>query len=601
MHFKNVCLAIFCSFLLTSCFDKEEKTKQAGKEDSPSVEEQTKHSEKKDPKNEKVIARFSDSTTITMDQLLEQMQKLPKELKNQPFDKLYDALLNRLIDAKLLLEIAKEQKAHENPEVQKAFGEVDKAVVQKAFLDVEVAKILKDDELKKKYDELKKKLEESGQKEVQLRQIIVKTISEAKELIKELNADPTKFEELAIKKSIDPQVKKTKGDLGFVKPGDLPQEFFKKALDTADGKVLENPIDLGGAGFSIIQVVKKQDIKAPPFDEMKEKLYDAIMPEYALKVVQKLIKDQGVELFGLDGKPLPLELDPKNPTSDTDVDVSTLSSDMVLAKFKNGHTITLKDLRDFMKDLPPQLQAAPIQKIAEPLLRRMVDSYLLDTIAKEQGYDKKPEVQSKINEAHDMLLQKQVLDTAAKKKITQKEFKSKYQELLKLLPKDDVECSLRIIVLKSEDDAKKVIQDIEKGSKFDELVASKSTDEKSKQENGNIGYVRLSSLPAPIANDLGKTAKATLVKKPIEFGSLGWVVVRVEDKRPVEPPSLEAVKPELERILMTEKSIEVLRDIRSKAKVTKFDSQGKEITKEEATKQEAVKTEKNEKDSGSDE
>ena len=81
-------------------------------------------------------------------------------------------------------------------------------------------------------------------------------------------------------------------------------------------------------------------------------------------------------------------------------------------------------------------------------------------------------------------------------------------------------------------------------------------------------------LPADFANIVFSSAKATLVPNPVSLGKLGWSVVRVEDKRPIEPPKYEEVKGELQKIVESEKIVEVLEKLRVDSGVKAFDMNG---------------------------
>ncbi len=152
--------------------------------------------------------------------------------------------------------------------------------------------------------------------------------------------------------------------------------------------------------------------------------------------------------------------------------------------------------------------------------------------------------------------------------------KTKYQELLKLLPKNQMEVRLRHILVKTKEEAEAVIKEIKSGKSFDDLVKAKSIDDKTKDKKGEIGYVKRDELPGDFGNVVFSAAKATLIPNPISIPKLGWSVVRVEDKRPIEPPKFEEVKGELQKIVESEKITEVLDKLRVDSGVKAFDMNG---------------------------
>ena len=126
-------------------------------------------------------------------------------------------------------------------------------------------------------------------------------------------------------------------------------------------------------------------------------------------------------------------------------------------------------------------------------------------------------------------------------------------------------------------------QILEYFSKSSDLVKSKSLDDKTKDKKGEIGYVRRDEIPTEFGDIVFSAAKATLVKDPVSLGKLGWSVVRVEDKRAIEPPKFEEVKGELQKIVESEKVVEVLDKLREESGVKAFDMNGAPLSLKEET------------------
>ncbi len=521
----------------------------------------------------KVAAEFKDGKIITAGEVYALLDLLPANLKDKPYSKLYEALLRRSIDSYILKSKAIAAGLDKDSNVLKDMKANRDAVLQKIFLEAEVKKVLTDDELKKNFDELVAKMPKD-QKEVQLRHILVQSKSQADKLVKDLKADPSKFDSFVTEFSIDPQTKNSKGSLGYVKQQDLPENFWNLINNAKQNTVLEQPVNMGQNGYSVIFIGEKRPVQPPKFDVVKQKLYDAVTPKYALEVVEKIKKESGVELLGLDGNPLPEKTDGK-PTPQKVEDESTLDPTMVVATFKDGSTVTLAEVKESMKLLPPQLLNAPFTDIYEPLLLRLVDQKLVKEKAEASGMLKDKLVQAKLKDAEDATLQKALLDKEAGKMVTDKAMKEKYQELIKLMPKNQMEVRLRHILVKTKQEAEDIISDVKGGKKtFDQLVVDKSLDEQTKGKNGEIGYIRKGDVPEEFAEVVFKAPKATLVNNPISLGDMGWSVVRVEDKRPIEVPKFDQVKPQLKQMLETEKANELLTEWRKAAGVKAFNIEG---------------------------
>ncbi|NBT85238.1 MAG: hypothetical protein EBT45_01880 [Alphaproteobacteria bacterium] len=547
-----------------------------------------------------VVAEFSDGSKILLGQVLENRSRLPAQYKNVPIEKIYEVLLNRLVDLKLVLDAAVKLGLDKDPEILKRITDAQEAIMQKSYLDKEIAKLITDAILQEKYNEVLKMLPK-GEMEIRLSHILVKTKEEALTVLKDIKSGK-KFEDLVKEKSIDTQTKENGGDLGFVRKGDLPKATSEIVFKAAKGSIVNDVISVGELGFSIFRVDDKRAVEPPKFEEVKEDITKAIAPEYAVKVIEALRKEYNIKKFGLDGKPLPEKTaEQKKAEAEKEkegakdeksgIDITKLDDKMVVAELPNDQKITLGEIKESMKSLPPQLREAPIEKIYEALLNRKIDMQLLSLIVRKEGIDKDPTVLKKLDDARDALIQKAYLDGEVAKLITPEILKSKYQEFLNMLPKDEMEVRLRHILVKTKREADEVLKSLKSGIKFDDLVKSKSIDEQTKETNGELGYVRKSELPKEFGDLVFKAAKATLLPEPINLGEMGYSIVRVEDKRVVQPPQLEEVKVELIKIISAEQAVKVLEKLRKEASVKKFDAEGKVLIEKtlEERKAEALK------------
>ena len=571
------------------CEKKEEKKQEAAKIETPAPAAPTEATPAV-PQGEqsKVVAEFPDGKKITMAQVYDQLNLLPAEIKDRPFSKLYSALLRRLIDTQILNEAANKLGLDKSPEVIEQQTKNAETMLQKLFIEAEVLKLLTDDELKKNFEELKSKLPKD-EKEVQLKHILVKTKAEAETIIKDLEKDAAKFDEIAKQKSIDPQTNKNGGSLGYVRRADLPEAFAKLVFESKQGAVLPQAIDMGPNGFSVVLVGEQRTVEPPKFEQVKAELTKALTPKYAVQVIEKIKKASGVEVTGLDGKPVvektpeQLKEEAEKGEKKPEVDVTKLDQNMIIAKFKDGRTVALKEVVEAVKTLPPQLQGTPFGEIFEPLALRIVDMKLILDAAKAAGLEKDVNMVKKLDDVRAATLHKAFLDKKVGELVNDAMLKAKYQELLKLLPKNQMEVRLRHILLKTKEEAEAVIKEIKSGKSFDDLVKSKSIDDKTKDKKGDIGYVKRDEIPGEFGDIVFTAAKATLVPNPVSLGKLGWSVVRVEDKRAIEPPKFEEVKGELQKIVESEKVAEVLDKLRADSGVKAFDMNGTPLSLKEET------------------
>jgi peptidyl-prolyl cis-trans isomerase C len=109
---------------------------------APVVAAEAQGTEKFNPST--VVAEFADGSKILLSQILENKSKLPTQYKNVPMEKIYEILLNRLVDLKLVLDAAVKVGIDKDGEALKRITDAQEAIMQKAYLDKEIAKLITD-------------------------------------------------------------------------------------------------------------------------------------------------------------------------------------------------------------------------------------------------------------------------------------------------------------------------------------------------------------------------------------------------------------------------------------------------------------------------
>lgn len=130
-----------------------------------------------------------------------------------------------------------------------------------------------DEELKKAFDANKDKFEKA--EGVHLRHILVKTETEALELVAKIKAGGD-FKALARDKSLAASGKAAGGDYGFVARGMLPPEIDSVAFSMKAGEI---KTIAGSRGWHILEVVERRPARAASFDEVKDDLRELLLSE----------------------------------------------------------------------------------------------------------------------------------------------------------------------------------------------------------------------------------------------------------------------------------------------------------------------------------
>lgn len=127
------------------------------------------------------------------------------------------------------------------------------------------------------------------------------------------------------------------------------------------------------------------------------------------------------------------------------------------------------------------------------------------------------------------------------------------------------EFKARHILVENKADAEAVIKELNKGADFAELAKKKSTGPTGKN-GGDLGWFEAKTMVKPFADAVKGMKKGSYTKTPVQT-QFGWHVIKLEDTRDKEPPSLEQMRGRLTMFLRQQKMQEYMAGLRDKAKV----------------------------------
>lgn len=123
---------------------------------------------------------------------------------------------------------------------------------------------------------------------------------------------------------------------------------------------------------------------------------------------------------------------------------------------------------------------------------------------------------------------------------------------------------LSLMAVKTEIEAKDVIEKVKKGASFEQQAKDRSI-APSKAQGGKIGWVFPAQLPPELGAPLGKMKKGAL-SAPIKVQD-AWYVLKVDDKRPFKAPDFAASKDQIRQALLQQRRVELLNQLRQNAKI----------------------------------
>lgn len=233
----------------------------------------------------------------------------------------------------------------------------------------------------------------------------------------------------------------------------------------------------------------------------------------------------------------------------------------------NGHTIWASEVKQeaifqgmIGQGEPLDMQSDMFRQVLEDVINRK----LLVEEALRRKLDKDPQVQRRLTAARDKMLADTLVDEVVNKAISENAIRALYQEQLKLSKQMD-ELHLRQIVTPTQAEAETVKKLLQGGASFDAVAVQRSTDAATRFSGGDMGFITTDVLP-PSYGPLVKDAKAGDLIGPIKVDG-GFAVVKVEERRPEPPITLDAARPQIIRFLTYDQVRSLLADLKGKAKI----------------------------------
>lgn len=237
---------------------------------------------------------------IISSELIQAFQSLPRQHQQRGLRAVYNELLERLIDDKLLTIHGRLNNLAGDPEVKTMLKAAEDQIIARIYMKRLISQSITEEALQERYVELAKNT--PSQEEVLARHILVDTESAAKETIKMIKGGKS-FEEVAKSHSKDPAAAQG-GDLGYFRKGDMVKPFSDAAFSMQAGMMTEKPVKTE-FGWHVIKVEDRRQSSAPPFERIRGKIARDLGRRIAVDVLKQARGSAKIERYALDGQALP--------------------------------------------------------------------------------------------------------------------------------------------------------------------------------------------------------------------------------------------------------------------------------------------------------
>jgi peptidyl-prolyl cis-trans isomerase C len=250
----------------------------------------------------------------------------------------------------------------------------------------------------------------------------------------------------------------------------------------------------------------------------------------------------------------------------------------VLAKV-NGVEIHQSDVTLAEEELAPSLaQMDPATK-KENVLAFLIDMKIVAKAAEDKKIAEQADFKKKLDFARNRLLMDNLLAAEGKAALTDEAMKKVYDDAAKQISGEQ-EVHARHILVQTEDEAKAIKAELDKGADFAKLAKEKSKDPGA-SDGGDLGFFTKEQM-VPEFSKVAFTLEPGKISDPVKT-QFGWHIIKVEEKRNRKPPTFEQVKPQIEQYVTRKAQSEYVAKLRETAKVERMDKPAAPVVPAPAT------------------
>src|ERR1700753_2188303 len=242
------------------------------------------------------------------------------------------------------------------------------------------------------------------------------------------------------------------------------------------------------------------------------------------------------------------------------------AEDKVLAKV-NGSEIRQSDVALAEEELGPSLaQMDPATK-KDNVLSFLIDMKIVSKAAEDKKVENSEDFKKRLAFTRNRLLMDSLLATEGKAATTDEAMKKVYEDASKQITGEQ-EVHARHILVETEDEAKAVKAELDKGADFAELAKKKSKDPGA-SDGGDLGFFTKDQM-VPEFSDVAFKLNPGQISDPVK-SQFGWHIIKVEEKRNRKAPDFDQVKRQIETYVTRKAQADYVAKLREAAKIERLD------------------------------
>jgi peptidyl-prolyl cis-trans isomerase C len=264
--------------------------------------------------------------------------------------------------------------------------------------------------------------------------------------------------------------------------------------------------------------------------------------------------------------------DTKTPVYDPVAGLDNAASNLVAEV--EGRPITMGDVGDAIRALPPGLAGLPFETLYPTVLEQLIQQQALVVHAQRLGVDEEPTIRRKVRSAGVQQLAEEYMRRELAANITEEALLNRYNRDIAGRPGEE-EVKARVILTDTEQEAVAVIAELRGGADF-ALVARRTSKDTTAAGGGDLGFNPRERMSPEVGAVAFALPPGQVAPYPVR-GTAGWFVVKVEERRQEPTPAFASVRDQLKQIMLREGVAALAAAAVQDLKVRRYNFTGTEI------------------------
>lgn len=230
----------------------------------------------------------------------------------------------------------------------------------------------------------------------------------------------------------------------------------------------------------------------------------------------------------------------------------------------NGKDFTNLDLATASVDFVDELERIPPENRREGLIEILINMTLLADESRKQKIDETPEFKRREEQLRMRSLRNFYIRKFIHPQVTEEATQTLYVDLLARF-KPQTELRARHILVDTEEEAKALIEELDKGKDFAELAKEKSTGPTG-PNGGDLGFFTAQQMVPAFQEAAAKLKIGEYTKTPVKT-QFGWHIIKLEETRQTTAPTYEQVKADLQNKVFNDVFQAKVSELRKTAKI----------------------------------